>query len=139
MGTSRNWLGSMRNKLFLPSRRNSRTIIIAHSEPKPSTKEEAAFFNNNGEASGDLTSSSSSHQSRDSSEEDIAAIKILAIFRGHLARRAYGALRSIVKIQAVARGVQVRRQAEIAFYCMHALVCVQVRVRARQLLGRCPD
>ncbi|KAK6922535.1 IQ motif, EF-hand binding site [Dillenia turbinata] len=138
MGTSRNWLGSIRNKLFLPSRRNSRTIIIAHSESRPSTNEEAAFINDNGETSCDLTSSSSLHLSRDFSE-DIAAIKIQAIFRGCLARRAHRALRSIVKIQAVVRGVQVRRQAKIAFQCMHALVRLQVRVRARQHLGRCPD
>ncbi|KAF8081091.1 hypothetical protein N665_0907s0013 [Sinapis alba] len=67
--------------------------------------------------------------------ENIAAIKIQAFFRGHLGRRAFRALRSLVKLQAVARGVLVRRQARIALHCMHALARLQVRVRARQLLS----
>ncbi|CAH2064395.1 unnamed protein product [Thlaspi arvense] len=68
-------------------------------------------------------------------KEEIAAIKIQAFFRGHLARRAFRALKSLVKLQAVARGVLVRRQARIALHCMHALARLQVRVRARQLLS----
>nr|GLL38552.1 protein IQ-DOMAIN 31 [Ipomoea trifida] len=53
------------------------------------------------------------------------------------ARRAFRALRSLVKLQAVARGVCVRRQARIALHCMHALARLQVTVRARQLLTSC--
>ncbi|KAL5063624.1 hypothetical protein RYX36_025361 [Vicia faba] len=67
-------------------------------------------------------------------KEDFAAIKIQAHFRGHLARRAHIALKSLVKLQALVRGVCVRRQSRIAMQCMHALVRLQVRVRARQLL-----
>ncbi|CAI8608969.1 unnamed protein product [Vicia faba] len=67
-------------------------------------------------------------------KEDFAAIKIQAHFRGHLARRAHRALKSLVKLQALVRGVCVRRQSRIAMQCMHALVRLQVRVRARQLL-----
>lgn len=52
------------------------------------------------------------------------------------ARRAFHALRSLVKLQALARGVCARRQARIALQFMHALVRLQVRVRARQLLNR---
>lgn len=52
------------------------------------------------------------------------------------ARRAFQALRSLVKLQALARGVCARRQARIALQFMHALVRLQVRVRARQLLNR---
>ncbi|KAG4939124.1 hypothetical protein AAZX31_16G108800 [Glycine max] len=68
-------------------------------------------------------------------KEDASAIKIQAYFRGHLARRAYKALKSLVKLQALVRGVWVRKQSRIAMQCMHALVRLQVRVRARQLLG----
>ncbi|CAN6976981.1 hypothetical protein IGI04_037307 [Brassica rapa subsp. trilocularis] len=68
----------------------------------------------------------------ETTKEHIAAIKIQAYFRGHLARRAFRALRSLVKLQAVARGVLVRRQARIALHCMHALARLQVRVRARR-------
>ncbi|KAF8099815.1 hypothetical protein N665_0237s0066 [Sinapis alba] len=71
----------------------------------------------------------------DTTQEHIAAIKIQAYFRGHLGRRAFRALRSLVKLQAVARGVLVRRQARIALHCMHALARLQVRVRARQILS----
>ncbi|KAJ0969828.1 hypothetical protein J5N97_022705 [Dioscorea zingiberensis] len=67
--------------------------------------------------------------------EDVAAIKIQANFRGHLARRAFRALRSLVKLQALVRGAYVRRQAQIAVHCMQVLVRLQVRVRARQLLS----
>ncbi|KAJ1693686.1 hypothetical protein LUZ63_010384 [Rhynchospora breviuscula] len=70
------------------------------------------------------------------SREDVAAVTIQTYFRGHLARRAFRALKSLVKLQAVARGVYVRRQAEVAIHCMQALVRLQVRVRARQLLTK---
>ncbi|CAA0836783.1 IQ-domain 20 [Striga hermonthica] len=63
--------------------------------------------------------------------EDHAAIAIQTWFRGHLARRGYRALRSLVKLQAVVRGVVVRRQARIALHCMHALARLQVIVHAR--------
>ncbi|XP_062209090.1 uncharacterized protein LOC133910868 [Phragmites australis] len=70
------------------------------------------------------------------SREDVAAVTIQAYFRGHLARRAFKALRSLVRLQAVARGAYVRRQAEVAIHCMQAMVRLQVRVRARQMLTK---
>ncbi|OEL27194.1 hypothetical protein BAE44_0011786 [Dichanthelium oligosanthes] len=68
------------------------------------------------------------------SREDVAAVTIQAYFRGHLARRASKALKSLVRLQAVARGAYVRRQAEVAIHCMQAMVRLQMRVRARQML-----
>lgn len=55
------------------------------------------------------------------------------------ARRAFRALRSLVKLQALARGAYVRKQAAIAFQFMNTLVRLQVRVRTRQLLNRSND
>ncbi|KAG2573985.1 hypothetical protein PVAP13_7KG288700 [Panicum virgatum] len=66
--------------------------------------------------------------------EHAAAATIQAHFRGHLARKAFRALRSLVKLQALARGAYVRRQASVAIRCMKVLVRLQVRVRSRQLL-----
>ncbi|XP_072963699.1 protein IQ-DOMAIN 3-like [Typha angustifolia] len=73
------------------------------------------------------------------SREDVAAVTIQAYFRGHLARRAYKALKSLVRLQAVARGAYVRKQAEVAIHCMQSLVRLQVRVRARQMLTKSKD
>ncbi|CAL4928897.1 unnamed protein product [Urochloa decumbens] len=72
------------------------------------------------------------------SREDVAAVTIQAYFRGHLARRASKALKSLVRLQAVARGAYVRRQAEVAVHCMQAMVRLQMRVRARQMLAKQP-
>ncbi|CAN6249725.1 unnamed protein product [Urochloa humidicola] len=70
--------------------------------------------------------------------EHAAAITIQAHFRGHLARQAFRALRSLVKLQAFARGAYVRKQVNVAIRCMKVLVRLQVRVRSRQLLLSTP-
>ncbi|KAF6135626.1 hypothetical protein GIB67_028197 [Kingdonia uniflora] len=73
------------------------------------------------------------------SEEDIAARKIQAFFRRYLARWAFRALKSLVKIQAIVRGVQVRKQSQIAMHCMHTLIRLHLRIQARQLLCTAVD
>ncbi|XP_037428256.1 SH3 domain-containing protein C23A1.17-like [Triticum dicoccoides] len=73
------------------------------------------------------------------SREDVAAVTIQAYFRAHLARRAFKALRSLVRLQAVARGAYVRRQAEVAVHCMQAMARLQARVRSRQTLAKPKD
>ncbi|GAB2234419.1 hypothetical protein Droror1_Dr00003671 [Drosera rotundifolia] len=62
-----------------------------------------------------------------------AAIRIQTAFRGFLAKRALKALKGIVRLQAIVRGRQVRKQAAVTLRCMQALVRVQARVRARRV------
>ncbi|XP_059629025.1 protein IQ-DOMAIN 21-like isoform X2 [Cornus florida] len=67
------------------------------------------------------------------STEERAATMIQSYYRGYLARRALRALKGLVRLQALVRGHNVRKQAQMTMRCMQALVRVQSRVRARRL------
>ncbi|KAG8643083.1 hypothetical protein MANES_11G002000v8 [Manihot esculenta] len=64
---------------------------------------------------------------------EIAALKIQATFRGYLARKALQALRGIVKLQAIIRGRNVRRQAMNTLKCLQSIVNIQSQVCAKRI------
>ncbi|XP_059452844.1 protein IQ-DOMAIN 31-like isoform X2 [Corylus avellana] len=62
-----------------------------------------------------------------------AATKAQAAFRGYLARRAFRALKGIIRLQALIRGHLVRRQAVTTLRCMQGIVKLQARVRGQRV------
>ncbi|KAI5418777.1 protein IQ-DOMAIN 18 [Lathyrus oleraceus] len=141
MVVSKKWLRNVRRKFLRSSNRDitlpPRISVCTNQTEQPILDNESTTTTTTREIFISLPSPPpiNSLSTKLFSKEDFAAIKIQAHFRAHLARRAHRALKSLVKLQALIRGVYVRRQSRIAMQCMHALVRLQVRVRARQLLG----
>ncbi|XP_057520492.1 protein IQ-DOMAIN 17-like [Amaranthus tricolor] len=61
--------------------------------------------------------------------EYYAALIIQTAFRAYLARRALSALKGIVKLQAIVRGHNIRKQAKTTLKCMQTLIRVQAKLR----------
>lgn len=65
--------------------------------------------------------------------EEQAAVKAQAAFRGYLARRAFRALKGIIRLQALIRGHLVRRQAVSTLRATWLIVKFQALVRGRNV------
>lgn len=65
--------------------------------------------------------------------QEQAAANVQAVFRGFLARRAFWALKGIIRLQALIRGHLVRRQAVATLRCMQAVVKLQALARRRRI------
>lgn len=69
----------------------------------------------------------------DRNREEQAATDVQAALRGYLARRAYGTLKGIIRLQALIRGHLVRRQAISTLYCMFRIVKFQAIAGGRKI------
>ncbi|KZV46121.1 protein IQ-DOMAIN 1-like [Dorcoceras hygrometricum] len=121
----------------------SRIVVKKLFERSPSTHHQResdysimVVHNNEGSFSNEINSSryEETMDIEFLSRDDMAAVSIQTCFRGHLARKAFRALKSLVKLQALIRGVIVRRQSRIALQCMHALARLHLTIQARKLL-----
>ncbi|KAJ4961924.1 hypothetical protein NE237_021834 [Protea cynaroides] len=65
--------------------------------------------------------------------QEQAVTKAQAAFRGYLARRAFRALKGIIRLQALIRGHLVRRQAVATLRCLQGIVRFQALVRGRRV------
>ncbi|CAL9202080.1 unnamed protein product [Musa hybrid cultivar] len=74
------------------------------------------------------------HVSSDATQvlEECAATKVQAAFRGFLSRRAFCALKGIIRLQALIRGHLVRRQAVATLHCTWGIVKFQALVRGQR-------
>ncbi|KAK9066220.1 hypothetical protein SSX86_013541 [Deinandra increscens subsp. villosa] len=71
------------------------------------------------------------NQRRTSSGREMsAAVKIQTVFRSHLARKAFRALKGLVKLQALVRGFLVRKRAAATLHSMQALIRAQAAIRS---------
>ncbi|XP_010428460.1 PREDICTED: protein IQ-DOMAIN 31-like [Camelina sativa] len=66
-------------------------------------------------------------------QQEIAATSVQAAFRGYLARRAFWALKGIIRLQALIRGHLVRRQAVATLFSVMGIVRLQAFARGREI------
>ncbi|CAH9090817.1 unnamed protein product [Cuscuta europaea] len=110
-------------------------------EDRPVRSDPASYIINGGEGKTELDSVTTTGLSVDGAEmkmQEKAATKAQAVFRGYLARRAFRALKGIIRLQALIRGHLVRRQAVATLRCMQAIVRSQALVRGRRVRHSSP-
>ncbi|KAH6768237.1 hypothetical protein C2S51_013573 [Perilla frutescens var. frutescens] len=66
-------------------------------------------------------------------DQQLAATKLQAVYRGYQARRSFRALRGLVRLQGVVKGQNVKRQTVNAMKQMQLLVRVQTQIQSRRI------
>ncbi|KVI06899.1 IQ motif, EF-hand binding site-containing protein [Cynara cardunculus var. scolymus] len=67
------------------------------------------------------------------SKEEIAAIKIQTVYRGHMARKDWRVLRARRRLRVMIKGQAVKRQTASTLMCMQTMARVQSQVRSRRI------
>ncbi|XP_061353114.1 protein IQ-DOMAIN 31-like isoform X2 [Gastrolobium bilobum] len=98
-----------------------------HLEPRNEESESLVPGNQEMDIMGSVDQDASPDPEKIRQEE--AATKAQAAFKGYLARRAFRALKGIIRLQALIRGHLVRRQAVATLCCMHGIVKLQALTR----------
>ncbi|CAA6666222.1 unnamed protein product [Spirodela intermedia] len=102
-----------------------KTFLFGKKSSKSSVPKRRASVSSSETVCPAVNTSTNSERSR----EELAAIKAQAAFRGYLARRAFCALKGIIRLQALVRGHLTRRQALATLNCMWGIVKLQSLVR----------
>lgn len=69
----------------------------------------------------------------ESEQEEWAAVRIQAAFRSYLAQQQFRALKAVIRLQALARGRMVRKQAATTLQCIQAVVKFQAHARGHSV------
>ncbi|THU45307.1 hypothetical protein C4D60_Mb02t16460 [Musa balbisiana] len=118
----------------------SEPVLVNTNSSGPSSEIRTASTSNTGAVTFPLSQSVQNqvivgpHVSSDATQvlEECAATKVQAAFRGFLSRRAFCALKGIIRLQALIRGHLVRRQAVATLHCTWGIVKFQALVRGQR-------
>ncbi|KAG2617899.1 hypothetical protein PVAP13_3NG258057 [Panicum virgatum] len=115
----------------LVSAHNNETVREVAKGENSNSQGEVAVPDVNQDLEKHVTVGSDASNDAERLREEHAAVKAQAAFRGYLARRAFRALKGIIRLQALIRGHLVRRQAVSTLRATWLIVKFQALIRGR--------
>ncbi|KAF6159967.1 hypothetical protein GIB67_033051 [Kingdonia uniflora] len=112
--------------------RNGGNSVLEREVSSEMLVDEVVMFPGSQNASKQGITGCSAPDDLESTRLEKAAVKTQAAFRGYLARRAFRALRGIIRLQALVRGHLVRRQAGATLRCILGILKLQALVRHQE-------